>query len=94
MCQWWIVRGGRDTPCGAFRPCAVHVGAVQAGAVQAGAVQAGAVQAGAVQAGAVQAGAVQAGAVDSARRLKPSIPLVDDHGIPVHDELEFSLALG
>jgi GNAT superfamily N-acetyltransferase len=38
--------------------------------------------------------AVHAGAVDEARRLKPSIPVVGDHGIPVHDELEFSLPLG
>ncbi len=38
--------------------------------------------------------AVHAGAVDDARRLKPSIPVVGDHGIPVHDELEFSLPLG
>jgi hypothetical protein len=31
--------------------------------------------------------------VDEARRLKPSIPLVGDHGIPVHDELELELPL-
>jgi ribosomal protein S18 acetylase RimI-like enzyme len=42
--------------------------------------------------------AVHPGAVDEARRLKPSIPLVGEHGgaggIPIHDELEFELELG
>jgi len=33
------------------------------------------------------------GAVDDARRLKPSIPLVGEHGIEIHDELEYELAL-
>jgi GNAT superfamily N-acetyltransferase len=37
--------------------------------------------------------AVHRGAVDDARRLKPSIPQIGDHGIPIHDELEFELAL-
>jgi len=37
--------------------------------------------------------AVHAGAVDDARRLKPSIPLVGEHGIPIRDELEFELEL-
>jgi ribosomal protein S18 acetylase RimI-like enzyme len=36
--------------------------------------------------------AVHPGAVDDARRLKPAIPLIGDHGIPIHDELEFELA--
>jgi ribosomal protein S18 acetylase RimI-like enzyme len=30
---------------------------------------------------------LHAGAVDRARELKPSIPLLGDHGIPMHDEL-------
>jgi GNAT superfamily N-acetyltransferase len=38
--------------------------------------------------------AVHRGAVDEARRVKPSIPLIGEHGIPIHDELEFELALG
>ena len=37
--------------------------------------------------------AVHPGAVDEARRLKPSIPVVGEHGIPIHDELEFELRL-
>jgi RimJ/RimL family protein N-acetyltransferase len=37
--------------------------------------------------------AVHRGAVDAARRLKPSIPLVGDHGIPLHDELELEIRL-
>ncbi|MCL2419955.1 MAG: GNAT family N-acetyltransferase [Conexibacteraceae bacterium] len=32
-------------------------------------------------------------AVDDARRLKPSIPLVGEHGIEIHDELEYELLL-
>ncbi len=28
------------------------------------------------------------GAVDEARRIKPAIPEVGDHGIPIHDEIE------
>ena len=38
--------------------------------------------------------AVPRGAADEARRLKPSIPLTGEHGIPIHDELEFELELG
>ncbi len=38
--------------------------------------------------------AVHRGGVDDARRLKPSIPLIGEHGIPIHDELEFELVLG
>lgn len=34
--------------------------------------------------------AVYQGAVDQARALKPQIPLVGNHGIPLHDELELS----
>jgi hypothetical protein len=34
------------------------------------------------------------GGVDDARRLKPSIPLIGEHGIPSRDELEFELVLG
>jgi ribosomal protein S18 acetylase RimI-like enzyme len=37
--------------------------------------------------------AVHPGAVDEARRIKPSIPLIGEHGIPIHDELEFELEL-
>jgi ribosomal protein S18 acetylase RimI-like enzyme len=37
--------------------------------------------------------AVHRGAVDDARRIKPSIPLIGEHGIPIHDELEFELDL-
>ena len=32
--------------------------------------------------------AVHAGAVDQARPIKPSIPIVGAHGIPIHDEIE------
>jgi GNAT superfamily N-acetyltransferase len=38
--------------------------------------------------------AVHRGAVDEARRLKPSIPAIGLHGIPIHDELEFECAPG
>ncbi len=38
--------------------------------------------------------AVHRGAVDEARRIKPIIPLIGEHGIPIHDELEFELHLG
>lgn len=37
--------------------------------------------------------AVHFNAVDSARKLKPSIPLFGDNGIPVKHEFEFSLRL-
>ncbi len=37
--------------------------------------------------------AVRPGAVDDARRIKPSIPVVGEHGIPLRDELEFELEL-
>jgi GNAT superfamily N-acetyltransferase len=37
---------------------------------------------------------VDLGAVDRARRLKPGIPALGDHGIPMHDELELELVLG
>jgi ribosomal protein S18 acetylase RimI-like enzyme len=37
--------------------------------------------------------ALHRGAVDGARRLKPSIPSIGKHGIPIHDELEFELRL-
>ncbi len=37
--------------------------------------------------------AVHARAVDEARRLKPSIPLVGNYGIPIRDELEMELRL-
>jgi GNAT superfamily N-acetyltransferase len=37
--------------------------------------------------------AVHLAAIDEARKLKPSIPLVGENGIPIHDELEFELRL-
>ncbi|HLH64884.1 MAG TPA: GNAT family N-acetyltransferase [Solirubrobacteraceae bacterium] len=37
--------------------------------------------------------AVHRGAIDRARELKPSIPAVGEHGIPIHDELELELTL-
>jgi len=37
--------------------------------------------------------AVHSGAVDEARRIKPTIPAIGEHGIPIHDELEFELQL-
>jgi protein-L-isoaspartate(D-aspartate) O-methyltransferase len=36
---------------------------------------------------------VRPGAVDAARKLKPSIPLVGQHGIAVHDEFDLCLVL-
>ena len=39
--------------------------------------------------------ALRAGALDEVRRtLKPSIPEIGEHGIPLRDELELQLALG
>jgi hypothetical protein len=32
--------------------------------------------------------------VDKARAVKPSIPLIGDYGISIHDELELELRLG
>jgi len=37
--------------------------------------------------------ATHRGAVDDARKLKPSIPLVGEDGIEIHDELEYELPL-
>lgn len=37
--------------------------------------------------------AVSPGAVDESRRIKPSIPLVGDYGIEIHDELTLELRL-
>jgi GNAT superfamily N-acetyltransferase len=37
---------------------------------------------------------VRPGAVDDARRLKPSIPTVGEHGIPRHDEVELCRVIG
>ena len=37
--------------------------------------------------------ALRPGAVDEARKRKPAISLVGQHGIPIHDELELCLAL-
>jgi N-acetylglutamate synthase-like GNAT family acetyltransferase len=38
--------------------------------------------------------AVAPGAVDAARAIKPSIPLVGEHGIPLRDELTLEMAVG
>lgn len=37
--------------------------------------------------------AVYAGAIDEARLIKPEIPKIGGHGIPIHDELELELPL-
>lgn len=37
--------------------------------------------------------AVHPGAVDATRLLKPSIPEVGEHGIPLHDEIELEIRL-
>jgi len=37
--------------------------------------------------------AVHPGAVDRAREIKPEIPLIGNHGIPLHDEIELELRL-
>lgn len=37
---------------------------------------------------------VRFGAVDQARKAKPSIPLVGEYGIPIHDEIDLCCALG
>jgi hypothetical protein len=36
---------------------------------------------------------VHAGAIDMARRLKPSIPPIGNHGIPLRDEIELGKRL-
>jgi ribosomal protein S18 acetylase RimI-like enzyme len=33
------------------------------------------------------------GALDEERKLKPSIPLIDEHGLPIRDELHLELPL-
>lgn len=38
--------------------------------------------------------ALRRGAIDKARAIKPSIPLIGHHGIPVRDQLELALAIG
>lgn len=38
--------------------------------------------------------AVHRGAIDEARQIKPSIPLIGEHGIAIHDEVELELRLG
>jgi hypothetical protein len=37
--------------------------------------------------------AVRPGAVAAARRLKPTIPELGEHGIPIRDEIELALTL-
>jgi ribosomal protein S18 acetylase RimI-like enzyme len=41
----------------------------------------------------MQLAALRPGAIDAARLLKPEIPAVGDHGIPIHDEIELELRL-
>jgi N-acetylglutamate synthase-like GNAT family acetyltransferase len=36
---------------------------------------------------------LHAGAVDEARRIKPAIPEIGEHGIPIHDEIELEKRL-
>jgi GNAT superfamily N-acetyltransferase len=36
---------------------------------------------------------VRPGAVDAARMLKPAIPLIGEHGIPIHDEIDLCRVL-
>jgi hypothetical protein len=36
---------------------------------------------------------VNPGAVDEARKIKPAIPLIGLHGIPLRDEIELELTL-
>jgi ribosomal protein S18 acetylase RimI-like enzyme len=38
--------------------------------------------------------AVHPGAIEDSRRIKPSIQLIGEYGIPIRDELELELALG
>jgi ribosomal protein S18 acetylase RimI-like enzyme len=38
--------------------------------------------------------AVHRDALEESRKLKPSIPLIGDHGLPLLDELEFEIRLG
>jgi GNAT superfamily N-acetyltransferase len=40
-----------------------------------------------------QLAAIHRGAVDEARKLKPSIPLIGNHGIPMRDEIELEMVL-
>jgi GNAT superfamily N-acetyltransferase len=37
--------------------------------------------------------AIHPGAVDESRKLKPSIPLIGNHGIPLRDEIELEMVL-
>lgn len=37
--------------------------------------------------------ALYPGAIDAARRIKPEIPLIGEHDIPLRDEIEFSLGV-
>lgn len=38
--------------------------------------------------------AVYPGAIDEARKIKPAIPLIGNHGIEIHDEIELAKELG
>jgi hypothetical protein len=37
--------------------------------------------------------AIHRGAVDESRKLKPGIPLIGAHGIPLRDEIELEMVL-
>ena len=37
--------------------------------------------------------AVHRGAVNESRKIKPSIPLIGNHGIPLRDEIELEMSL-
>jgi ribosomal protein S18 acetylase RimI-like enzyme len=37
--------------------------------------------------------AVHVGAIEHSRKLKPSIPIIGEYGIPIRDEIEFELQL-
>ncbi|MFT3891870.1 MAG: GNAT family N-acetyltransferase [Anaerolineales bacterium] len=40
-----------------------------------------------------QMAAIHRGAVDEARKIKPSIPTIGAHGIPMRDEIELEMVL-
>jgi hypothetical protein len=40
-----------------------------------------------------QMAAIHRGAVNEARKLKPSIPMIGAHGIPMRDEIELEMVL-
>ena len=40
-----------------------------------------------------QMAAIHRGAVDESRKIKPGIPKIGNHGIPLHDEIELEMVL-